>query len=85
MIADLASSDLGKPLMTSLGLLADVERKAQDIESEQAKQDLVTLMGTADEYARLINSVRVCICLCSHLSSYLISSCSFVHVCGGRS
>lgn len=59
MIADLASSDLGKPLMASLGLLADVERKAQDIESEQAKQDLVTLMGTADEYARLINSVRV--------------------------
>ncbi|EIM86643.1 Vps5-domain-containing protein [Stereum hirsutum FP-91666 SS1] len=59
MIADLASSDLGKPLMASLGLLADVERKAQDIESEQAKQDLVTLMGTADEYARLINSVRM--------------------------
>lgn len=82
MIADLASSDLGKPLMTSLGLLADVERKAQDIESEQAKQDLVTLMGTADEYARLINSVRVRIRICLYFSFYRISSYSSVHVCG---
>lgn len=48
--------------MTSLSALADVQRKAQEIESEQAKQDLVTLMGTADEYARLISSVRVRAC-----------------------
>jgi len=62
-ISDLASSDLGPSLSHSLFALADVERKAQDLEAEQAQQDLVTITNTADEYARLINSVRVS-CLC---------------------
>ena len=42
-----------------MAALAEVEKKAREIEAEQAKQDVVTLLGTADEYARLINSVRV--------------------------
>jgi sorting nexin-1/2 len=47
-IGDLASSDV-----------ADVEQKAQNLQAIQADQDVATLMATADEYARLINSVRV--------------------------
>ncbi|TFY75947.1 hypothetical protein EWM64_g8067 [Hericium alpestre] len=59
MVADLASSEIGAPLQRSLSGLADVERTAQELESEQAQQDLITLMSTADEYARLIHSVRL--------------------------
>ena len=58
-VADLASSDIGKSLAHSLSELAEIERKAQEIESAQAQADLVTFMSTADEYARLISSVRV--------------------------
>ncbi len=58
-IGDLASSDVGKQLAQSLSGLADVEQKAQDLQTIQADQDVATLMATADEYARLINSVRV--------------------------
>lgn len=39
--------------------LADVERKAQDLHILQSEQDMLTIMGTVDEYARLIGSVRV--------------------------
>ncbi|EEB87295.1 hypothetical protein MPER_15419, partial [Moniliophthora perniciosa FA553] len=38
--------------------LAEVEKKAHDLQVTQSEQDMVTLMGTVDEYARLINSVR---------------------------
>lgn len=39
--------------------LADVERKAQELHMLQSEQDMLTIMGTVDEYARLIGSVRV--------------------------
>lgn len=58
-VSDLSSSDVGKQLAQSLAGLADIERKAQDIQSQQSEQDVVTLLSTVDEYARLINSVRL--------------------------
>ncbi len=58
-ISDLAGSDLGKSVSHSLEALAELERKAQDTESAQARADQATLLATADEYARLVNSVRV--------------------------
>ncbi|KAJ7180714.1 Vps5 C terminal like-domain-containing protein [Mycena filopes] len=58
-VADLSASDVGKQLAHSLAGLAEVERKAQDLQSSQAEQDVVTLLSTVDEYARLINSVRL--------------------------
>ena len=59
-LTELASADVGKQLVSSLSGLADVERKAHDLQAMQSDQDMVTFMGTVDEYARLINSVRVC-------------------------
>ncbi|KAF7430895.1 Vacuolar protein sorting-associated protein 5 [Pleurotus ostreatus] len=58
-VGDLSASDIGKGLSHSLSGLADVERMAQEIQSTQSEQDLTTIMGTVDEYARLINSVRM--------------------------
>ncbi|KAG5641906.1 hypothetical protein DXG03_003973 [Asterophora parasitica] len=58
-VSDLSASDVGSQLSHSLAGLADVEKKAQDIQTAQSEQDMVTLMGTVDEYARLINSVRL--------------------------
>ncbi|TFY66263.1 hypothetical protein EVG20_g4834 [Dentipellis fragilis] len=58
-IQDLVASDVGRSLQQSLSGLAEVERNAQDLESEQSQQDMVTILSTADEYARLINSVRM--------------------------
>ncbi|KAJ7654400.1 Vps5 C terminal like-domain-containing protein [Mycena polygramma] len=58
-VTELSSSDVGKQLAHSLSGLADVERKAQDLQSLQSDQDVVTLLSTVDEYARLINSVRL--------------------------
>jgi VPS5-like protein len=58
-VSDLAGSDLGKSVSHSLEALAELERKAQETESAQARADQVTLLATADEYARLVNSVRV--------------------------
>ena len=58
-VGDLSSSDIGKQLAQSLAGLAEVERKAQDLANVQSEQDMATLMATVDEYARLINSVRV--------------------------
>jgi sorting nexin-1/2 len=57
--SDIAASDLGKSLSHSLEALAELERKSQEIESAQARADQATLLSTADEYARLVNSVRV--------------------------
>jgi hypothetical protein len=45
-VGDLSSSDVGKQLSQSLAGLADVERKAQDLQSTQSEQDMITLMGT---------------------------------------
>ncbi|KAF7356550.1 Beta-glucan synthesis-associated [Mycena venus] len=58
-VTELSQSDVGKQLAQSLAGLADVERKAQDIQSVQSEQDVITLLSTVDEYARLINSVRL--------------------------
>ncbi|KAJ7155346.1 Vps5 C terminal like-domain-containing protein [Mycena crocata] len=58
-VSDLSSSDVGKQLAHSLSGLAEVEHKAQDLQSLQSEQDVVTLLSTVDEYARLINSVRL--------------------------
>jgi len=58
-VSDLTTSDLGKSLLHSLEALAELERKAQETESAQARADQATLLSTADEYARLVNSVRV--------------------------
>ncbi|KAF6761621.1 protein transporter [Ephemerocybe angulata] len=57
-VGDLSASDVGKQLSVALGELAEVERKAQDLQSTQSEEDCSTLMATVDEYARLINSVR---------------------------
>jgi sorting nexin-1/2 len=58
-VGDLGASDLGQSLSQSLEALAELERKAQETVSAQARADQATLLSTADEYARLINSVRV--------------------------
>ncbi|KAI0731336.1 Vps5 C terminal like-domain-containing protein [Earliella scabrosa] len=58
-VSDLAACDVGNQLSVSLVGLAEVERKAQELQSVQATQDVVTVLSTADEYARLINSVRL--------------------------
>lgn len=58
-VGELASSDVGRQLSQSLSGLVEVERRAQDLQTQQAEQDITTLTSTADEYARLINSVRV--------------------------
>ncbi|KAF9266929.1 Vps5-domain-containing protein [Marasmius fiardii PR-910] len=58
-LSELASADVGKQLVLSLSGLSEVERKAHDLQVTQSDQDMVTFMGTVDEYARLINSVRL--------------------------
>jgi len=58
-VSDLSAADVGKQLSHSLVGLAEVEGKGQDLQAAQAEQDMVTLMGTVDEYARLISSVRL--------------------------
>ena len=71
-VGDLASSDVGRQLSQSLSGLADVERKAQETQAQQSEQDMSTIMATVDEYARLINSVRVRF-LTANSSCFLIS------------
>ncbi|KAF8906285.1 Vps5 C terminal like-domain-containing protein [Gymnopilus junonius] len=58
-VSELSSSDVGKQLVQSLAGLAEVEKTAQDLQNVQSEQDMATLMATVDEYARLINSVRL--------------------------
>lgn len=58
-VSELSASDVGRQLSVALGELAEVERKAQDMQSAQSDEDCTTIMATVDEYARLINSVRV--------------------------
>ncbi|KAM6497135.1 Vps5 C terminal like domain containing protein [Amanita muscaria] len=57
-IADIAEADISQHLSASLAGLADIERKYQELQNAQAEQDMVTFMSTADEYTRLIGSVR---------------------------
>ncbi|EED79776.1 predicted protein, partial [Postia placenta Mad-698-R] len=58
-VTDLSTSDVGSQLVGSFSGLADVEQKAQELQSTQSHEDVATLMATVDEYARLINSVRL--------------------------
>ena len=58
-IGELSGSDLGQPLSQALAVLSDVEKKAQDLQHEQAQEDIATFMSTAEEYVRIIGSVRV--------------------------
>ncbi|KAG8923691.1 Vacuolar protein sorting-associated protein 5, partial [Tulasnella sp. 418] len=58
-ISALANSDLSKQLSGSLSILADVEKLYKEIQDKQSKDDALTIMATADEYGRLINSVRL--------------------------
>ncbi|KAI0794061.1 Vps5 C terminal like-domain-containing protein [Fomes fomentarius] len=58
-IADLAACDVGNQLSASLSGLAEVEHKVQELQLIQSHEDVVSVLSTADEYARLINSVRL--------------------------
>lgn len=58
-LQDLSTSEIGPSLSSALAGLAVVERKAQECHDAQAHADVATLMSTVDEYARLINSVRL--------------------------
>ncbi|KAH9920815.1 Vps5-domain-containing protein [Amylocystis lapponica] len=57
--ADLSAADVGAQLASSFVGLAEVGRTAQDLQNAQSQEDVVTIMSTVDEYARLINSVRL--------------------------
>jgi sorting nexin-1/2 len=46
----LASSDLSKQLSYLLGILADLQKKAKEMQDVQAKDDVVTIMGTGQCY-----------------------------------
>ncbi|KAH7921295.1 Vps5-domain-containing protein [Leucogyrophana mollusca] len=58
-VGELSASDVGKQLQLSLGTMVDVARKAEEVQNVQSQQDVITLLSTADEYSRLINSVRL--------------------------
>jgi sorting nexin-1/2 len=45
-VSNLSAADVGKQLSQSLAGLADVERKAQELQSIQSEQDISTLMAT---------------------------------------
>jgi sorting nexin-1/2 len=45
-LSDLSSSDVGRQLSQSLAGLADVVKKAEELQKTQAEQDVITLMGT---------------------------------------
>jgi len=49
-IADLSASDVEKQLAHSLAAMADVERKAQELQNTQSRQDMVTLMSTGESF-----------------------------------
>jgi sorting nexin-1/2 len=45
-ISALSASDLSKQLSNSLGVLSEVENKSKELQEEQAKDDMVTILGT---------------------------------------
>lgn len=47
-ISALAACDVGKQLSSTLSLLADVQRKAKELQDIQARQDVATLMSTGE-------------------------------------
>ncbi|KAL7415878.1 Vps5 C terminal like-domain-containing protein, partial [Mrakia frigida] len=68
-IASLAASDLSKQLSHALERLADIGRRSRDVHEDNAKGDVRTFMTTADEYIRLIASVRLA--FASRVKTYL--------------
>ncbi|KAI5999338.1 Vps5 C terminal like-domain-containing protein [Pisolithus orientalis] len=58
-VSELSTSELGPQLKRSLAALADVEHVVAEAQNTQSQQDVITLMSTADEYSRLIGSVRM--------------------------
>ncbi|KAJ4491825.1 Vps5 C terminal like-domain-containing protein [Lentinula lateritia] len=56
---NVSGSSQAQQLSQTLMGLAEVERKAQDLHVLQSEQDMITVLGTVDEYARLIGSVRM--------------------------
>ncbi|KAI6113059.1 Vps5 C terminal like-domain-containing protein [Pisolithus sp. B1] len=58
-VSELSVSELGPQLKRSLAALADVKHVVAEAQNTQSQQDVITLMSTADEYARLIGSVRM--------------------------
>ncbi|GAW00449.1 Vps5-domain-containing protein [Lentinula edodes] len=56
---NVSGSSQAQQLSHTLMGLAEVERKAQELHVLQSEQDMITIMGTVDEYARLIGSVRM--------------------------
>ncbi|KIK61789.1 hypothetical protein GYMLUDRAFT_165891 [Collybiopsis luxurians FD-317 M1] len=53
-VKDLAEGTQPHHLSQALAGLAEVERKSQELHVLQSEQDMITIMGTVDEYARLI-------------------------------
>jgi sorting nexin-1/2 len=45
-IAALAACDMSKQLSQTLGVLADVQRKAKELQDLQAREDVSTIMST---------------------------------------
>ncbi|KAH9036413.1 hypothetical protein EDB84DRAFT_1675808 [Lactarius hengduanensis] len=76
-VSDLATSDLGKSLSYFLEALAELQRRTQEVESAQVRADQASLLSAADEYARIVNSVRVSrrvliSDICAHTDSNLL-------------
>ncbi|KAK2463525.1 hypothetical protein APHAL10511_004276 [Amanita phalloides] len=57
-VADLAEAGVGEHLSAALAGLGDMEKKYQELQNSQSEQDMATFLSTADEYTRLIGSVR---------------------------
>lgn len=53
-IADLSSSDVGQQLSGALAGLAEVEKKAQEMQNTQAQEDVVTIMSTGTVCSKFI-------------------------------
>jgi sorting nexin-1/2 len=47
-ISDLAASDVGDSLSQALEGLANVEKRAQDIQNKQSREDIMTIMSTSE-------------------------------------
>lgn len=56
----LSTCDISRQLSGTFVQLAALQRKAKEWQDEQAQQDMVTFVGTVEEYGRMISSVRVC-------------------------
>lgn len=57
-VSELSGSDLRPHLKECLATLSNVEMAVAEAQDVQSQQDVITLMSTADEYWRLVSSVR---------------------------